>query len=169
MTEIRGLEALNRKLKTLEQFQRKMKKPTQQSLILLQDYIATAPRKKKGAFTAMATDGQRKAYWAKVSAAKKAGHPIHREGVGYKRSDTMSRGWTDGNSIKISTTSNGIRGELGNVKAKAYGRYVQGPFPQWQQPFHKASGWRTIDETIDKNEKKVMKFYDVVVKRELNK
>ena len=166
MTEIRGLEALNRKLKTLEQFQRKMKEPTQQSLILLQDYIATAPRKKKGAFTAMATDGQRRAYWAKVSAAKKAGHPIHREGVGYVRSDTMSRGWTDGNSIKISTTSNGIRGELGNVKAKAYGTYVQG---SQQQPFHKASGWRTIDETVEKNEKKIMKFYDDVTKRELNK
>ena len=160
MTEIRGLEALNRKLKTLEQFQRKMKKPTAQALNLLHDYIATAPRKKKGAFTAMATAGQKRAYWAKVTAAKKAGHPIH-GAYGYKRSSTLVRKWT----MRIQNTASGVRGELGNNAEGAI--WVQAA--KTQQPFHKASGWRTEEETVEKNDKKIMKFYDVVVKRELNK
>ena len=157
MTQIRGLEELQRKLKTLENFQRKLKKPMQESTAIVQDYIAKAPRKKKGAFSAMATPGQRRAYWAKVGSGE-----IEHGKFGYKRTSTMTRGWTS----KVKTTGNGVQGEVGNVKAQDYGRYVQG---KKQQPFHKASGWRTIDETIEKTKDAVQKKFEAVVKRELNR
>ena len=121
-------------------------------------YISTAPRKKKGAFTAMATAGQRRAYWAKV----RSGEAGHRDGVGYLRTNTMTRGW----KYIVRNTSNGVKAEIGNKKAGLYGVYVQG---KKQQPFHKASGWRTIDDTIDKTAPKIQKIFDDVVKKELNK
>ena len=156
MTQIQGLEALQRKLKTLEQFQRKLKAPMEESVAVVRDYIAKAPRKKKGAFSAMATPGQKRAYWYLVGKGKIA-HGKH----GYKRTSTMEK-W----AAKTTMTHNGVEGEVGNIKAQSFGKYVQGA---QQQPFHKASGWRTIDETIEKTKGVVQKKFAKVVKRELNK
>jgi len=160
MTEtIQGLDALQRKLKTLENFQRKLKKPMEESAALVVDYIATAPRKKAGAFTQYATPGQRRAYWARVS----AGEINHREGVGYVRSSTMVRGW----NYRIKTSGRGISAEVGNKKAKLYGHYVQSD--RYQQKFHEVSGWRTDKETIDATKDEVQGKFEKVVKRELNR
>ena len=160
MTTIKGLDALNRKLKTLENFQRAMKKPVAESLNLMHDYIATAPRKKAGAFTALATPGQRRAYWAKVRQAEKEGSSIHGP-HGYKRTSTIVRKWT----MRIQSTSGGVRGELGNYAEGAI--FVQSA--EAQQPFHKASGWRTDEQTIEKTAKKVQAVFDDAIKRELNR
>ena len=157
MTTIRNLDSLQRKLKTLENFQRKLKKPTEESLALLQDYVAKAPRKKKGAFSAMATPGQRRAYWYLVG----KGLIEHSDTTGYKRTSTIVRKWTS----KVSMTSNGVKGVLGNNAPGAI--WVQAA--KTQQPFHKASGWRTEEEAIEKNADKIQAKYDKVVKRELNR
>ena len=50
MTDIKGLDALQRKLKTLENFQRKLKDPMDESLGILHSEIATQKPKKKGEF-----------------------------------------------------------------------------------------------------------------------
>jgi hypothetical protein len=160
MTTIKGLDDLQRKLKTLENFQRKLKKPMEESAALMVDYISKAPRKKAGAFTAMATPGQRRAYWARVNAGE-----IDHGPYGYRRSSTMARGWT----YRIKTSGKGIRAEVGNKKAGAYGMFVQGPYPEWQQDFHRASGWRTTDETLEALDDKIQAKFDKVIKRELNR
>lgn len=158
MTSIQGLDALQRKLKTLEQFQRKLKKPMDESTKIVHRYIGKSTRKKKGAFTAMATPGQRRAYWAKVS----SGEAGHSKTSGYKRTGQMQTGWT----TEVKTKSSGVEGIVGNKKAQKYGKFVQGEF---QQPFHKASGYRTIDQTIEATRDKVNGKFAAVVKKELNR
>jgi len=157
MTTIKGLDDLQRKFKTLENFQRKLKAPMEESASLVVDYMATAPRKKKGAFTQYATPGQKRAYWAKVSSGE-----IEQNAHGYKRTSTLVTGW----NYKIKTSSRGIKAEVGNKKAKGWGHYVQGAE---QQLFHKASGWRTTDEAIKKTANEVQKIFDKAIKRELNR
>ena len=164
MTEtIKGLDALNRKLKTLEQFQRKMKPPMQKSLDVMHRYIATQFPKKQGAFSAMASDKQKRAYWAQVSSGKAE----HREGIGYVRQGRM-KAWT----TKVTTNSNGVKGELGNAKWKGtwkgiyIGEFIQG---KEQQDWLAASGIRTTPETLEKHQDKVQGFFNAVIKRELNR
>ena len=158
MTTIKGLEALERKLKTLENFQRKLKPPMEESAALLTDWIGTAPRKKKGAFTQYATPGQRRAYWARVRAGE-----INHGPNGYVRSSTMARGW----NYRVRTSGKGVRAEVGNKKAGAYGHYVQSD--KYQQKFHEVSGWRTDKQAIDENSDKIQKKFETVIKRELNR
>jgi len=157
MTSIKGLDDLQRKFKTLENFQRALKKPMTESVALVHDYISTAPRKKKGAFSAMATPGQKRAYWYLVKKGK-IEHGKH----GYKRTLTMSKGWTH----KVTPVQSGVKGEVGNVKAGDAGQYVQG---SRQQPFHKASGWRTVDQTIEATQDKVFGKFEDAAKKELSK
>ena len=106
-SSIKGLDRLQRKLKTLEEFQRKLKPPMEESVALVHDYIATAPRKVAGAFSALATDKQRKAYWARV----RSGEADHREGIGYVRSGN-AMAWT----TQVKTSSKGVQGKIGNAK-----------------------------------------------------
>ena len=158
MTTIKGLDALNRKLKRLEDFQRVMTKPAQESGAILVDYLAKAPRKSAGAFSRLATPAQRRAYWAKV----RSGEADHSDVTGYRRSSTLVRGWNH----KVKRYGQGIRVEVGNKKGGAYGIYVQG---SRQQPFHEASGWRTTDEALEKNMGKIQDKFERVIKRELNR
>ena len=81
--------------------------------------------------------------------------------TGYKRTSTIVRKWTS----KISMTSRGVKGVLGNNAPGAI--WVQAA--KTQQPFHKASGWRTEEEAIEKNAGKIQGKYSAVVKRELNR
>ena len=155
-SSIKGLDRLQRKLKTLEEFQRKLKPPMEESVALVHDYIATAPRKAAGAFSAMATDKQRKAYWARV----RSGEADHREGIGYVRSGS-AKAWT----TQVKTSSKGVQGKVGNVKDSQ--RWAQSR--EHQQPFHKASGWRTVEDAIEKNTDKIQQKFDKVVERELSK
>lgn len=153
---IQGLDALNRKLDKLEDFQRVMHNPLEESADLLRDWIATVPRKRAGAFTAMATPGQKRAYWAKVRA-----NEINHTSNGYGRTGN-SKAW----EIDIKRSHNGIRAEIGNKKAKDYISFVQGPE---QQAFHWVSGWRTTDEAIAENERKIERIFERVIKKELRR
>ena len=166
MTEIQGLEALNRKLKTLEQFQRKMKPPMDKSVALVQRWWGKKPRKKAGAFSALATRPQKIAYWAKVSAAAKGGTPIHDE-HGYIRSNQIINSLSGGahSLTKVTTSGNGVKGIIGTNAPGA--EFVIGS--ERQQPFHKASGWRTDEQAIDEKRDDIQKLFTAVVKRELNK
>ena len=158
MTTIQGLDELQRKLKTLENFQRKLKSPMEEATKIVHRYIGKSTRKKKGAFSAMATPGQRRAYWYLVGKGKIE----HSKSSGYKRTGTMQTGWT----TEVKVKANGVEGIVGNKKAEKYGKFVQGAY---QQPFHKASGYRTIDQTIEATKDKVQAPFRKVVKRELNK
>jgi hypothetical protein len=153
--EIQGLDQLRRKLNKLEDFQRVLHDPMEESLALLQDWLATAPRKSAGAFSRLATPGQKRAYWAKVSSGEiqttKAG--------GYKRTGS-AKAWT----YEVRMQSNGVRGIVGNNKPGV--RFTQG---DWQQPFHKESGWRTTEQALEKNADKIARKFEVVVRRELNR
>ena len=155
--QIQGLDKLNKKLDTLENFQHKMHEPMEKGLSLMHDYIAVAPRKKRGAFTADAKPQQRRWYWWAV----RKGIIGHDPNSGYIRTNTIWRKWT----TKITNHSSGVTGELGNNALGAI--YVQSK--EAQQPFHKASGWRTDAETIEKNAKKVQGFFDDVAHREVNR
>ena len=154
--DIPGMRKLQRKLKTLEKFQTKMIPPTNQGLAVLFDDLNKVPVKKKGAFSRLATPAQKRAFWARV----RSGQINFREGVGYVRSNTLPQGWRQ----KVARVATGVRGVLDNpVK---YGQFVQG---ERQQPFHAASKWRKRSQAIKDNSKKVLGFYQAVVRRELNK
>ena len=155
-SSIKGLDSLQRKLKTLEEFQRKLKKPMEESVALVQDYIATVPRKKKGAFSALATPAQKRAYWYFVGKGK----IDHREGIGYARSGG-GKAWTS----KVKLSRGGVKGVVGNVKDSM--RWAQSR--EHQQPFHKASGWRTIEDAIEQNEDKIADKFEKVVDKELRR
>ena len=155
-SSIKGLDRLQRKLKTLEEFQRKLKPPMEESVSLVHDYIATLPRKAAGAFTALATDKQKRAYWARV----RSGKANHLEGSGYRR-DGTGKAWTE----LVETTPNGVHGEVGNVNDSQ----IWAQSREHQQPFHKASGWRTVEDAIEKNTDKIQQKFDKVVERELGK
>jgi len=162
MASIQGLDALNRKLKTLENFQRVLRKPMEEGAILMHDYIATQFRKKPGAFSAMASEGQKRAYWAQVRKGK-----IDHGPNGYNRQGNMKL-WT----MKIKMTSNGVEAEIGNNKWSGtwhgiyIGEFIQG---KYQQDWLAASGIRTTVETVEKIGPKVQKKFDKAIKRELNK
>ena len=156
MTTIQGLDALQRKLKTLENFQRKLKTPMNKSVKLVHKYWGAKPRKKKGAFSAMATPGQRRAYWARVGSGD-----IEHGKFGYKRTNQI----VNSLETRVNMHSNGVKGVVGTNAPGA--RYVIGS--KQQQPFHKASGWRTNEEVIEAKLDEINALFDKVVKRELNR
>ena len=167
MTEIQGLEALTRKLKTLENFQRKMKPPMDKSVAIVVRWWGRKPRKKAGAFSAMASRRQQIAYWAKVSAAAKAGTPIH-DAHGYMRSNQIVNSLSGNSSMsltKVTTSGSGVRGIIGTNAPGA--EFVIGS--ERQQRFHAASGWRTDEQAIEEKADDIQKLFDAVVKRELNR
>ena len=133
MTTFPDLDALISRLDSLADIQRVLPEPMTRALALLHDEMfSNPPRKKPGAFSRLATPGQKRAYWARVG----AGEIDHREGIGYVRSNVL----TLKSVSSVEPTSNGIRGTIGTV---GYGRYVVGR--EQQQGFHAESGWTTDD------------------------
>jgi hypothetical protein len=151
------LRAVRKKLKTLDNFQQWADKPMEQSLSILRDDIANAPRKAPGAFTRLATPGQRRAYWAKVS----RGEARHGPG-GYIRTGLLVRNWT----TKITKRMRGLVGVVSNVVMEKYGQYVHGPY---QQPFHAVSKWRRIDKVIETNRPTIERIFKRAIDRVLAK
>jgi hypothetical protein len=124
----------------------------EQSLSIIQDDVAKAPKKASGAFSRMATPGQKRAYWARVS----SGEIDHREGIGYVRTNTLARKWT----TKIRRLTSGMIGEVGNNTI--YAKYVQG---LKQQSFHAASKWARIDKVFDKNKANIERIWNRAIDR----
>lgn len=112
--------------------------------LFLQREIAFAPPKAAGAFTALATPRQKRAYWARVRSGQA------KQGAnGYIRTGNIIRAWT---TRKRSTTSV----EVGNAAQGAMFLYDQ----RAQQPFHAASGWPRVDKFVAENERKVARIID---------
>ena len=153
--EIHGLEKIYDKLRDVNNISRVLGPPMTQSMMHLQRRMARAPRKAKGAFTLMATAKQKRAYWARV----RSGEIDHNEKTGYRRTNTIIRKW----SFKVETDMNGVEGTMTNNAPGAI--FVQG---ERQQPFHKASGWPTVDDTVEKNRKQVQGYFNAAIKRVLN-
>lgn len=152
--KIEGLEEVTRKLEALNRpgiFYQPMLK----SLGHLQRTIAIYPRKQQGAFSAMATPAQKRAFWAKVS----SGEAEFREGIGYVRTGNLGRRW-------MTRVEKG--GQVGRISNNAgYGPYVQSD--EKQQPFHKASNWQTVEKVIDKESAAIVRYFEAAYKQELNK
>lgn len=106
--------------------------------------LAKPPAKRPGAFSAMATPRQKRAYWARVS----SGDITHIDGMGYRRSNVLMRRWN------TSVSADGREGKIANNAP--YADYVQGPR---QQPFHDASKWPTVDEVAEKESDTVLSFF----------
>lgn len=154
---IKGLEPLLKKLDSLEEIGRVLKPPMVKALALVEDDAKTYPRKDPTAFTRLATNAQRRAYWAKV----REDPSIHRDGVGYVRSRNLGNRWKQG---EIRVTMRGIEGRLENKTG--YGPFVQGAH---QQPFHRASEWRTTSKILKDNEGKIERLFKSAIDKELRK
>jgi hypothetical protein len=156
-TTIQGLERVSAKLNNLTKFSQWAYKPMTESVEVVRDAIAKYPKKDDGAFSRLATPGQRRAYWAKV----RSGEARHREGVGYVRSGTLGRKWL----VEVKNTTNGVQGTVGNNTE--YGRFVQARANQ--QPFHRASGWVTEEQAIDKSADQINDIWSNAINRELSR
>lgn len=121
-------------------------------LAVLQDDISEYFPKKKGAFSRLATPRQRRAYWAKV----KSGEARHDDN-GYVRTNHTGRKWT----TAVNRKGRGVVGILGN----------NAPAAKWmhsakhQQKFHAETGFRTDEEVVKDNERKVLQIFDAHVRR----
>ncbi len=155
--KLEGLDEFVRKLNNLDRVHTQLRPPMSRATQRVQDELAKYPTKAAGAFSAMATPAQKRAYWAQVS----AGLIRHQEGVGYRRGGDLGRRW----QTKVIMLSNGIRGEVGNNTP--YARYVQSA--SQQQPFHKASGWTTEKKALKKHERAIMADFARTIQRVLDK
>lgn len=153
--KIEGLPALQRKLKNVSNFNQWAQKPMRETVDHLFEETQKQPAKQPGAFSAMATDGQRRAYWAKVRSGEARHGPS-----GYIRSKRLLHGWTK----KILRSARGLSGRIEN--AIPYGRFVQG---RNRQPFHRASGWLTDTQIAGRNSPQVMRFWAEAVEGLLRK
>lgn len=151
------LRAVRKKLKSINNFNQWAKPPMDQSLSILRDDIANAPRKSPGAFSSLATPGQKRAYWARV----RSGEIKHGPG-GYIRTGLLVRQW----GTKITKTMRGMIGVVSNIVMEKYGQFVHGPY---QQPFHAASKWRRIDRVIDQNRPKIERIFKRAIDMVLRK
>ncbi len=154
--EITGLEKIYDKLRDINDISRHLGPPMQQSMMHLQRRMGHAPRKAAGAFSLMATPKQKRAYWARV----RADEIRHSDKTGYVRTNTLIRKW----SFKVKTDMNGVEGTMTNNAPGAI--YVQG---ERQQPFHRASGWPTVDDTVEKNRKAIQGYFNAAIRRALAK
>jgi len=118
---------------------------------LVYEVTQDQPQKKPGAFSSLATPGQRRAYWAKV----RSGEARHGAG-GYIRSGNLKRGWQK----RVRALKTKLKGVVFSTKPR-YNVYVQGAKIQ---PFHKASRWETDKEIAKRNEGAIAAIFDEALK-----
>ena len=140
--EIIGMEAIVKKLESLNK-PAIFKAPMEKSLAHLEGKLKRDPTKDPTAFSRLATPGQKRAYWAKVSE-----NPAIHGAKGYIRSHKLFGGW------KKRISDGGRTGLVYNETD--YGPFVEG---LRQQPFHRASNWPRVDE-VAKEEAKVASSSD---------
>lgn len=97
--------------------------------------LETYPKKQAGAFSRLATPGQRRAFWAKVRSGE-----ARVDGQGYVRTFKLSKGW------RYRTLESGRR-LVRFYNDVPYSGFVFGTTTQ--QPFHTASGFQTV-ETLER-------------------
>jgi hypothetical protein len=130
-----------------------MRRAMERSVDHLNGKLQKDVTKAGGSFSAMATPGQRRAFWAKVSSGE-----ARVDGRGYVRSGKMYRGW------KKKTRSDGRQGEVYNDVP--YGPYVQG---ERQQPFHAASKYPTTEKVARDEKDFVIKIWQREYERALSR
>jgi len=141
--KIQGLDELMQTINTLNQ--REILDPAMaKSLVHLQKIFRKQPRKARGAFSAMATPGQKRAFWAKVRSGEASVN-----GQGYVRTRRLRDGWT------THKRRNGTQGEIKNMVP--YGTFVQGI---GQQSFHNASKWQTVQKVAEEEADNILKFFE---------
>jgi hypothetical protein len=139
---VTGLERALAKFKTVENIAIAIAPELDGLESYLLKEVRNQPRKKPGAFSAMATDKQRKAYWAKV----RSGEAQHGAG-GYVRSYNLWRSWK-----RVPKTVTATRIIIGVGNDAPHVQYVHG---KQRQPFHRASGWKT-DNQLANDQRKVV-------------
>ena len=110
---------------------------------LIVDEMGQAPRKAKGAFTAMASPAQKRAYWARVS----KGEAQHRDGVGYVREGSAKK-W-------VAEPVRSGRVVVGNNAP--HGVYLWG---EAQQSFLAASRWPKATDVLEKESNTIVGFFE---------
>lgn len=153
---VEGLDKVVKKLGTISNIEREMRPPMQKTLDYLHRRLAAYPPKAAGAFSAMATPAQKRAYWAKV----RSGRARHTEGGGYVRSNHLANHWRK----RVQIGDRRVTGELSN--GVQYARYVYG---RQRQPFHRASGFPTVDEFAERESGVVRMYFDAAIKRIISK
>ena len=153
--EITGLERIAHKLRTIEQISTTLGPPMKRSLMHLQRRVARAPRKDPTAFRRLATKAQKAEYWSRVRAGI-----INHGPNGYVRTNTLTRKW----STEVNANLLGVTGNLTNNTE--YGPLVQDR--QYQRPYHRASGWPTVDDVAEKEAPAVQRYFDAAIKRAID-
>jgi hypothetical protein len=158
--DIKGLEQLRRKLKTLEEFQRTLERPMTKAVAEVKRATAKAPPN-AGKFGAYATDKQRRWYFVNARAGNIDGaDPITGR---YRRTNLTRDSW----ATEVRRMPNGVQGVVGNNAHKGAARFVQGR--GYQQKFHKASGWPVVEDVLDDKADEIQRIFNDHIRRELNK
>lgn len=112
--------------------------------------------KAQGAFSRLATAGQRRAFWSRVRRG------LARVGSnGYIRTNDTARAWT----TRVVRSGKKIVGILGNKKRAARWLYDE----KDQQPFHAVAGQPRTDIVAKKEEKNIAKIIERSADKELRK
>jgi hypothetical protein len=152
-----ALRRIEKKLGSITEMNRRAREPMEQSLEVLRAELSKPPKKSPSAFSKLATPGQRRAYFAKMSKFKKESG-----NWGYDRTNTLIRSWTYKPPRRL---PNGLRGEIGTNNP--YAKWVQKAGSQ--QPFHLISGWITDKRAARENKDKILKIWQRWMNKELSK
>lgn len=136
-------EDFKRVMKKIEDLGGDYSKSTERAVNHVWRKLAKSPPKAQGAFSAMASAAQKRAYWAKVT----SGEITHGE-HGYQRTGTLNKRWL------TRVTNGGRTGIL--LNRTPYGVFVQG---DRQQNYHAASKWLTTTEVLDNERDEILEIY----------
>lgn len=129
---IYGLGKVLAKFEKLEAPASVLRRPLAESSAYIVRRLKQKPVKSKGAFSRLATDAQRRAYWARV----KSGAISHGPN-GYIRTGNTAKAW----NYKIEISQRSAESLISNNRYAA--RFVYGK--DEQQRFHEESGWPRVD------------------------
>ncbi len=155
--EIEGLGPILKKIDSLGK-PAVFKTPMKQSMEYLMGKLGDEVPKAPGAFTALATEGQRKAYWAKVSKDPS----MHGPG-GYQRTHDTRRGW------KYKISDGGRTGRIGNQMPGAPYLYGAPDSRQRQTRYHARSGWPRVDLVAKKAAPIIVGYFQKALERAMKK
>ena len=144
--KVTGVDAVVRDLQKLSAA-KLIRPPMMTAVKLLQDDMGENKPKRAGAFTALASPGQKRAYWAKIAKNPER----HRDGIGYVRTHFTRRAWHS----KVERTGNGYKGTVGNNQPAA--RWVYGIE---QQDFHTVTGFPRADKQMIKRRDDIIRFFE---------
>lgn len=147
----RAMDKVIAKMKTLDNIMVAMAPDMRDIQDMLFKDAREQPRKAAGAFTKLATPGQRKAYWAKVKSGEARNGPN-----GYIRSGKTFRGWKKSMRLTAHSIQIDVYNDADGVQ------FVHG---KRRQPFHRVSGWKTDTEMAREHSRVVRKKVNAAIHR----